>query len=185
MRRRSQRTKGVGRAAFLIPVAALAAAGCTSAGPVATASESAPALTASTAAARTEGAAGLTVPVTTYVSVVQNYDVPERNGAPRRLQYTVTNPKTIAALGALIEGLQVSKSQEVHSCPEQMSAAFSLEFVDTKGGKPVVQADVTCFGVMMTVNGREEPIRAFPQPPGVWGLAEVIEALLAPYAHTG
>lgn len=183
MRRPSQRTKSVGRAAFLVPLAALvAAAGCTSAGPASTASATAPASTTSAVGTHPHSLAEK-VPVTAYLSVEQNYDVQDKDGHPGQLRYSVTDPKTIAQLTALINALPVSANQGITPCPESMAPAFDLEFSAAKGNKAVAEVSLQCFGVMVAVGDHNLPILSYTATAGGMSFVKRIEALLAPYAH--
>ncbi|WP_034264597.1 hypothetical protein [Actinospica robiniae] len=163
MRRQSQRTKSVGRAALFVPLAALLAAGCSSNGSPKTAD----------------------VPDTAYLAVVQNYDVPIGKGGPRQLRYTVTDRKTIAQLTALINALPAApKQSNPPSCPEEVAPAFDLQFQDTKGGKVLAQVDFECFGVWVTLDGKDEPLLSSSTSPGAPSLINRVEAILAPYAKS-
>jgi len=173
MRRRNQRSKSVGRATLLVPLAALAAVGCTSAGP---------ASTGSAAAVHPHAQPGIAVPVTAYLSVVQNYDVPVRGDGPGQWRYTVTDRETITELDELIGGLPTSETQSAIPCSSQEAPAFDLLFRDAKGGKPVAQVDVVCFGVLTTTQGHDEPVRVFTSPSGQLDFLRKVESLLEPYA---
>lgn len=174
MRRQSQRTKSAGRAAFLIPLAALVAAGCTSAGTASTAS-----FAGTHPHSQAEG-----VLVTAYLGVEQNYGVQDAKGYPGQLRYSVTDRKTIEELTALINALPVSPNQGITPCPEQMAPAFDLDFADTKGGKAIDEVSLQCFGVMVTIGGHELPIRSDSASSGGTSFIQRVQALLAPYAHT-
>lgn len=174
MRRDSQRVKDVGRAALLVPLTALLAAGCTSTGSSTTGSVAQP--------THPHSVSVTDVPTTAYLAVVQHYDVP--GSAPGQLRYAVTDHKTIAQLAALVNALPAAPDQKniIIPCPEQTAPAFDLDFQDAKGGKVLAQADFECFGVMVADGARNVPVLSSSVSPGTPSLIDQVEAILAPYA---
>ena len=138
------------RTAALALAMALLAVGCTSSG-------------------NGDGGGGGEVPVTAYVSVVDNYNPKTATTqAPDmwQLKYAVTDEQTIAKLAQLINALPVAPNQDiVHSCPSSLSPAYQLDFQSSATAAPSAEVSIMCFGVMVTLRGHgDEPIRSGTVP---------------------
>lgn len=121
-----------------------------------------------TASSNGRGGGGA-VPVTAYVSVVDNYDPQTAaSQAPDmwQLKYAVTDKQTITKLAALINALPAAPNQNVvHPCPSSLSPAYHLDFQSSATASPTAEVSITCFGVMVTLRGHDEPIRSGSVPP--------------------
>ncbi|MBR7836390.1 hypothetical protein KDL01_24140 [Actinospica durhamensis] len=175
------------RAGVFTLAAVVLTAGCTSAS-VGTHSSPGPAdpvRGGSTHLSTTQGSAGVTVPATAYLSVIQAYfpyATPTRSAAakiPQRLHFAVTDRQTIARLAAMINALPRSADKLPSSCPEALGPAFELDFGDGPGKAPRAQVSILCFGVMVSLGAHDEPILSDTGSPGADRFLNTIASLLS------
>jgi hypothetical protein len=149
------------RTAALALAIALLFTGCASSGPATTA-------TSALSSGNGRGS-GDKIPVTAYMSVVENYN-PDRTASrgpgPWQLKYAVTNEQTITKLAELIDAVPTAPDQNIMvPCPSSLAPAYELDFRDSEGASPVAEVSIECFGVMVTLRGHDEPIRSDSVPP--------------------
>lgn len=101
------------------------------------------------------------VPATAYLSVVQHYfpGVTLQGPGPQSASYAVTDKQIIARLAALINAVPVAPEPNIIApCPSSLGPAFLLDFRDSATAAPAAEVAIVCFGVIVTVHGRQEPV---------------------------
>jgi hypothetical protein len=171
-----------GRAAAVLALAALAAAGCDAGGSGPHSVTGAHSIGVQSTPAHPVPA----VPVSRYLSVVQYYGVHnDQSGTLGQRRFTVTDPAAIAKLAALIDALPVAPKQWIHPCISGMAPAYQLDFQDTKDAGAAMSVAIDCFGVVVSVGGHQEPMLSDSATSvDVMAFLSQVQTLMAPYARS-